>query len=71
MQTEEQKKEHIVLKGQTMYLPTDLKKELVKLRVMIRILAQASDSQEHCIDLEEYEQRMYVLNWLIEEIDFK
>ena len=71
MQTEEQKKEHIVLKGQTMYLPTDLKKELVKLRVMIRILAQASDSQKHCIDLEEYEQRMYVLNWLIEEIDFK
>ena len=71
MQTEEQKKEHIVLKGQTMYLPTDLKKELVKLRVMIRILAQASDSREHCIDLEEYEQRMYVLNWLIEEIDFK
>ena len=71
MQTEEQKKEHIGLKGQTMYSPTDLKEELVKLRVMIRTLAQASDSQEHCIDLEEYAQRMYVLNWLIEDIDFK
>ena len=54
-----------------MYSPTDLKEELVKLRVMIRSLAKASDSQEHCIDLEEYAQRMYVLNRLIEDIDFK
>lgn len=47
------------------------KKELVSLRDLIRQLAAAAGADNHCISLTEYENKMWVLNWLIEKIEFK
>lgn len=66
----QKKKDIINLQGQQMYGPDELKEELAKLRAMIRNLAQAADTNKHCIDLEEYASCMWVLNWLIEEVEF-
>lgn len=54
-----------------MYSAEQLKQELADLRDLIRQLAQAADENNHCISLTEYENKMWVLNWLIEKIEFK
>lgn len=54
-----------------MYSAEQLKQELVDLRDLIRQLAQTADENSHCISLTEYENKMWVLNWLIEKIEFK
>ena len=71
MDGKEQKNETIGLQNQSMYSAKQLKEELVSLRGLIRELASNADDEKNCISLKEYENRMFVLNWLIEEIDFK
>lgn len=71
MAGKEQKIETIGLQNQSMYSAEQLKQELVDLRDLIRQLAQAVDENNHCISLTEYENKMWVLNWLIEKIEFK
>ena len=71
MASKEQKKETIGLQNQSMYSAKQLKEELVSLRGLIRELASNADDEKNCISLKEYENKMFVLNWLIEEIDFK
>ena len=71
MASKEQKKETIGLQNQSMYSAKQLKEELVSLRGLIRELASIADDEKNCISLKEYENKMFVLNWLIEEIDFK
>lgn len=70
MAGKEQKNETIGLQNQSMYSAKQLKEELVSLRDLIRQLAQAADADNHCISLAEYESKMWVLNWLIEKIEF-
>lgn len=71
MAGKEKKIETIGLQNQSMYSAEQLKQELVDLRGLIRQLAQATDENNHCISLTEYENKMWVLNWLIEKIEFK
>jgi len=71
MAGKEQKIETIGLQNQSMYSAEQLKQELVDLRDLTRQLAQAADENNHCISLAEYENKMWVLNWLIEKIEFK
>ena len=71
MDGKEQKNETIGLQNQSMYSAKQLKEELVSLRGLIRELASNADEEKNCISLKEYENKMFVLNWLIEEIDFK
>ena len=71
MASKEQKNETIGLQNQSMYSSKQLKQELVDLRGLIRELASNVDDEKNCISLKEYENKMFVLNWLIEEIDFK
>ena len=71
MAGKEQKNETIGLQNQSMYSAKQLKEELVSLRGLIRELASNADDEKNCISLKEYENKMFVLNWLIEEIDFK
>ena len=71
MEGKEKKIETIELQNQSMYSAEQLKQELVDLRDLIRQLAQAADENNHCISLTEYENKMWVLNWLIEKIEFK
>lgn len=71
MDGKEQKNETIGLQNQSMYSAKKLKEELVSLRGLIRELASNADDEKNCISLKEYENKMFVLNWLIEEIDFK
>lgn len=71
MAGKEKKIETIGLQNQSMYSAEQLKQELVDLRDLIRQLAQAADADNHCISLTEYENKMWVLNWLIEKIEFK
>ena len=71
MDGKEQKNETIGLQNQSMYSAKQLKEELVSLRGLIRELASNADDEKNCISLKEYENKMFVLNWLIEEIDFK
>lgn len=71
MAGKEQKIETIGLQNQSMYSAEQLKQELVDLRDLIRQLARAADENNHCISLTEYENKMWVLNWLIEKIEFK
>ena len=71
MDGKEQKNETIGLQNQSMYSAKHLKEELVSLRGLIRELASNADDEKICISLKEYEKKMFVLNWLIEEIDFK
>lgn len=71
MAGKEQKIETIGLQNQSMYSAEQLKQELVDLRDLIRQLAQAADENNHYISLTEYENKMWVLNWLIEKIEFK
>lgn len=71
MASKEQKNETIGLQNQSMYSAKQLKEELVSLRGLIRELASNADDEKNCISLKEYENKMFVLNWLIEEIDFK
>lgn len=71
MASKEQKNETIRLQNQSMYSAKQLKEELVSLRGLIRELASNIDDEKNCISLKEYENKMFVLNWLIEEIDFK
>lgn len=70
MAGKEQKNETIGLQNQSMYSAEQLKEELVSLRDLIRQLA-AAVADNHCISLAEYENKMWVLNWLIEKIEFK
>ncbi len=67
---EKKKSESIGLQNQTMYSAETLKNELADLRDLIRTLAAASDFDKHCITPAEYEKKMWVLNWLIEKIEF-
>ena len=67
----EKKIETIGLQNQSMYSAEQLKEELVSLRDLIRQLAASADADNHCISLAEYENKMWVLNWLIEKIEFK
>lgn len=71
MDGKEQKNETIGLQNQSMYSAKQLKEGLVSLRGLIRELASNIDDEKNCISLKEYENKMFVLNWLIEEIDFK
>ena len=71
MAGKEQKIETIGLQNQSRYSAEQLKQELADLRDLIRQLAQAADENSHCISLTEYENKMWVLNWLIEKIEFK
>ena len=71
MASKEQKNETIGLQNQSMYSAKQLKEELVSLRGLIRELASNVDDEKNYISLKEYENKMFVLNWLIEEIDFK
>ncbi len=71
MAGKEKEIETIGLQNQSMYSAEQLKKELVDLRDLIRQLAQTADKNNHCISLTEYENKMWVLNWLIEKIEFK
>lgn len=71
MASKEQKNETIGLQNQSMYSAKQLKEELVILRGLIRELVSIADDEKNCISLKEYENKMFVLNWLIEEIDFK
>lgn len=71
MAGKEKKIETIGLQNQSMYSAEQLKEELVSLRDLIRQLAAATDADNHCISLTEYENKMWVLNWLIEKIEFK
>lgn len=71
MASKEQKNETIGLQNQSMYSAKQLKEQLVSLRGLIRELASNVDDEKNCISLKEYENKMFVLNWLIEEIDFK
>ncbi len=71
MAGKEKEIETIGLQNQSMYSAEQLKEELVSLRDLIRQLAAATDADNHCISLTEYENKMWVLNWLIEKIEFK
>ena len=71
MAGKEKKIETIGLQNQSMYSAEQLKQELADLRDLIRQLAQAADENNHCISFTEYENKMWVLNWLIEKIEFK
>lgn len=71
MAEKEQKKEFISLKGQTMYDPDNLKEALEELRWLIRELAQTADESKHGVTVSDYADKMFVLNWLIEIIEFK
>ena len=71
MAGKEKEIETIGLQNQSMYSAEQLKQELVDLRDLIRQLAAAADTDSHCISLTEYENKMWVLNWLIEKIEFK
>ena len=71
MAGKEKEIETIGLQNQSMYSAEQLKEELVSLRGLIRQLAAAADADNHFISLAEYENKMWVLNWLIEKIEFK
>lgn len=71
MAGKEQKNETIGLQNQSMFSAKQLKEELVSLRDLIRQLAATADADNHGISLTEYENKMWVLNWLIEKIEFK
>ena len=68
MAGKEQKNETIGLQNQSMYSANQFKEKLVSLRGLIRLLAANSVCNSHSISLK---NKMFVLNWLIEDIDFK
>ena len=58
---------YIDMTHQNMYNVGDFRQELIKLRLFIREMGLNADN----IDVAEYEQKLVVLHWLIEDVELR